>query len=324
VQAQNIAVGIIIGFIVGAGTLYVAQDYVLPTENTVQENTVDEKNMDEYKQWATGEFEKYQEYSEQLKTQIDDLVSENQKLQNDLYNAKQPSMEDLLEKARLKVEAESLKGDLERLFEAFEEKTYEPKVTMSDQTVSWEFYDAQNNFYSWSLPIESYEGYIRAPEPTNTVRLQMDSGKIVTVRDHTQFVRQSFTEVIDQVYDNAGSDAGFIAQVWYIVSQLTTFSYDIGEDPRWAVETFTRGGGDCEDLAILIADMIRSSKHTKNWDVELIYFDSNNPTRAKDVNHVAVVVDYGDGALIIEPTAKTSNDAFYWNEEGISGWRYNV
>jgi len=199
-----------------------------------------------------------------------------------------------------------------------------PKATLDDQTVKWEFYDSRNNFYVWTLPIESYESYIRATEPQNTFRLQMDNGNVVTVRDHTQFVRESFKEVIDQVYDNAGSDRVFVYEVWYIVSQLTTYSTDIGEDPRWAVETFTRGGGDCEDLAILIADMIRSSKHSKNWDMEFVYFDSDNPSRAEKVNHVAIKIDFGEGHSFLEPTAKTLDALDYWNERGISGWYYDV
>jgi len=204
------------------------------------------------------------------------------------------------------------------------EKDSYPKTTLDDQTVTWEFYDSLDNFYVWTLPIESYESYIRATEPRDIFRLQMYTGDTVTVRDHTKFVRESFKDVIEEVYDNAGGDEEFIYGVWYIVSQLTTYSTDIGEDPRWAVETFTRGGGDCEDLAILIADMIKSSKHSKNWDIQFVYFDMDNPSRAKDVNHVAVTVDTGSLFYYIEPTAKTLDELNAWNEKGVTGWYFDV
>jgi len=59
---------------------------------------------------------------------------------------------------------------------------------------------------------------------------------------------------------------------------LTTFSEDIGEYPRYALETLTRKGGDCEDLVIRMAYMLRSSLHTRNWEIQMIHFDSKNPT----------------------------------------------
>ena len=268
------------------------------------------------------------------KEQASKLYRENQQLEGDIavlekdmkywknkYNAQVNSQ---------KLTLEDVYGDLlneyaqEPRKEYYQPKGDYPKATLSDQTVTWEFYDSIDNFYVWEMPIETYEGYIRAIEPDNTFRLTMDNGATVTVRDHTQFVLESFTEVIDQVYDNAGSDQDFVYQVWYIVSQLTTYSYDIGEDPRWAIETFTRGGGDCEDLAILIADMIKSSKHSKNWDVQFVYFDADNPSRAKDVNHVVVIVDSGGGHSFIEPTAKTLDAMNQWNKIGISGWFFDV
>ena len=175
-QAQNIAVGIIIGFIVGAGTLYVTQDYVLPTENTVQENTVDEKYLNEYKQWATGEIEKYQEYSEQLKTFVDDLEADNQKLRKELQYEKQPSLEDLLEKAALEAEiqrykdysqdledySKDVKDILEELREYVVTESTKPRTEINDQQINWHVTDSKGNQYNWSMPIETYENHHEA------------------------------------------------------------------------------------------------------------------------------------------------------------------
>lgn len=260
------------------------------------------------------------------KEQASKLYKENQQLEGDIAVLEKDVK---YWKKKYEVYHQNLLDLSDRFGEYLDEVDQEtqdsyPKTTLDDQTVTWEFYDSLDNFYVWTLPIESYESYIRATEPRDTVRLKMYDGDTVIVRDHTKFVRESFKDVIEEVYDSAGGDEEFIYSVWYIVSQLTTYSTDIGEDPRWAVETFTRGGGDCEDLAILIADMIKSSKHSKNWDIQFVYFDMDNPSRAKDVNHVAVTVDTGSLFYFIEPTAKTLDELNYWNEKGITGWYFDV
>jgi len=336
VQAQNIAVGIIIGFIVGAGTLYVAQDYVLPTENTVQENTVDEKYLNEYKQWATGEIEKYQEYSEQLKTFVDDLEADNQKLRKELQYEKQPSLEDLLEKAALEAEiqrykdysqdledySKDVKDILEELREYVVTESTKPRTVIDNQQINWHVTDSKGNQYDWSMPIETYENQIKRFEPQDTLRLELTgTGEVFTVRDHTKFVQRGFEKVIDDIYDNAIGDTDFAYEVWYIVSQLTTYSYDIGEDPRWALETLSRGGGDCEDTAILIAEMLKSSKYTTDWEIQLVYFDAYNPNNPKTMNHVAVAIDDGEYNYILESTSKES--PYSW-PDGVRGWFFDV
>ena len=50
-------------------------------------------------------------------------------------------------------------------------------------------------------------------------------------------------------------------------------------------------GGDCEDLAILIADILVSSKCTKDWTIQYVYMDADNPTSANDLNHVILYVN---------------------------------
>ena len=65
----------------------------------------------------------------------------------------------------------------------------------------------------------------------------------------------------------------FIWEVWYIVSQLTEYNSDqdyyVGDEGRYALDTLARGGGDCEDLVILIADMLMSSETYKGLDVRI-------------------------------------------------------
>ena len=115
-----------------------------------------------------------------------------------------------------------------------------------------------------------------------------------------------------------------IYEIWYIVSQLTMYSPDIGEHPRYAIETLTRGGGDCEDTAILMADMLRSSKYTEDWIIQMVYFDSVSPNNPKKVDHVALVVDTGEKCGILETTAKDVVDLITWDVDSIVGWWSDV
>jgi hypothetical protein len=45
--------------------------------------------------------------------------------------------------------------------------------------------------------------------------------------------------------------------------------------PRYPLETFLAGGGDCEDTSILFASMIKAAP--VDWEVDLVYMDSDKP-----------------------------------------------
>ena len=198
---------------------------------------------------------------------------------------------------------------------------YENKnsTVIENGKIKWKIFDSKNNQYDWELPIQTYESYIK-----NTIYrtqiIQYSDGRQHEIGEFSDYVETSFTNVIDDVYENSSSDSNFIYEIWYIVSQLTTYSLDIGEHPRYALETLTRGGGDCEDTAILMADMFKSSKHTKNWNIQMVYFDSDNPSDPQLVNHVALAVTTGEKFGILETTAKTIDDLTMWDVNSIVGW----
>ena len=152
----------------------------------------------------------------------------------------------------------------------------------------------------------------------------MDDGSTQYIGDFRTYVKTSFVNVIDDLYDNSISDEDFIYEVWYAVSKLTTYSIDIGEYPQYALETLARGGGDCEDMVILIADMLRSSSHTKSWKIQMVIFDMDNIESAKTVNHVALKVDTGKESFIIEATAQDKNTMGMWGGKTINGWWIDV
>ncbi|MGI0061200.1 MAG: hypothetical protein ACREBA_01970 [Nitrosotalea sp.] len=196
-------------------------------------------------------------------------------------------------------------------------------ISISNETEYWNFCDSKGNSYQWSMPLSTYDYNVQRTKPISYLSLQMPDGSTRTVVDYTKFVEPDFTNVIDQVYDRAGSDGQFIYEVWHIVSQMTTYNKDITNNNLWPLEVLGRGGGDCKDLSILIASMIRSSEHTKDWKVQLVYLDFDNPTSPKTVNHMIVEVDTGTGRYTIEATAK-NNGLHAWDGTNIFGWRYDV
>ena len=70
--------------------------------------------------------------------------------------------------------------------------------------------------------------------------------------------------------------------------------------------------------------MIKSKKHTGNWKIQMVYFDSHNPTNPKHVNHVALVVDIDTFRGILETTAKNISDLNIWNINNVIGWYSDV
>lgn len=196
-----------------------------------------------------------------------------------------------------------------------------PLTSIIDQKIHWHMSDSKGNVYNWQMPIETYENLIKYHPIQKIVFSNPDVGQEYDSIDFSPYVGKNFASVIDQLYDNSINDYDFGYEVWYIVSQLTTYSYDIGEDPRWALETLSRGGGDCEDTAILIADMLRSSTHTKNWKIKLYYFDAQNPKNPQTINHVVVYVDDGKNNYILESTDKLN--PYQWID-GITGWHVDV
>ena len=204
-----------------------------------------------------------------------------------------------------------------------------PITTISGTEVSWEFYDSKGNYYKWSMPIVTYENLIQ-PSRDYSLYQTYDNpkyinlnGRNIPVPNFDGFVGESFSEVIDGIYDNSYDDSDFIYEVWYVVSQLTVYDEDVTPESegRFALETFTRTGGDCEDLVILIADMLMSSGHTRHWKLQYVMMDSDNPLDPQDMNHVVLHVEDGQYGYYIEATGPPSWDYY---PDGVNGWWFDV
>ena len=204
-----------------------------------------------------------------------------------------------------------------------------PLTTISGTQVNWKFYDSKGNFYTWSMPISTFEDLIQPSRDYSLYQIYDNpnyielNGLDVPVPNFDGFVQDSFSEVIDEIYDNSHDDSDFINEVWYVVSQLTVYDKDVTleSEGRYALETFTRTGGDCEDLVILVASMLMSSSNTSHWEFQYVMMDSNNPLDPQDMNHVILYVDDGQYGYYIEATAPPRWDYY---PDGVIGWWFDV
>ena len=199
----------------------------------------------------------------------------------------------------------------------------------SDNKITWNIYDSKGNNYVWEIDGETYDDMIinghdlSISNSKKPLYLITDYGNEISTFRYDGFVYGAFEVIIDDIYNNSDSNSDFIWEVWYIVSQMTVYDLDVDEesDGRYALETLVRQGGDCEDLVILIAEMLKSSSHTKDWDFQYVYLDSDNPKNPQTVNHVILSVYDGEYNHYIEATGEPSWD-YYPN--GVSGWRFDV
>lgn len=109
-----------------------------------------------------------------------------------------------------------------------------------------------------------------------------------------------FEPIALEFFSRHSDDESKVREVWNMVTQLNTYSKEITETPRLPLETLLLGGGDCEDLAILTASILKAM--SSEWNVKLVYMDGDNPTNINEINHVTVYVDTGRYKTFVEST----------------------
>ena len=269
----------------------------------------------------SSETEKLKTQNQEIQKNLDDLTEKYNSLQEQYQEELAISKALLGSYYELSDESKNYENEVNKWIDQEQSK---PTTTIHDQIIYWHMTDSEGNMYDWTFPVSDYEKYVTGDRYNDELYFQSGNGESFSVLDHTRYVRTSFSDVIDDVYKNSIDDQDFMYEVWYITSQLTTYSYDIGEYPRWAVETLSRGGGDCEDTTILILDMLKSSQYTKDWKFEMLYFDSDNIENPDTINHVVPVITINGDTWIIESTAKTEEEMNKWNEMSVDGWAVEV
>lgn len=236
--------------------------------------------------------------------------------------------------AELKALNFKLENDLENSLQA-------PYVSIDDQTVHMKF-KRQNVLYEfetilndgtlvnlpqdlieWTIPFSSlessvYNGIIMRND-LDTMNLRTDNGKKFRVVNFEPFVQpKPFENVMSDFDKEYKTDFELIDAVWNIVEQLTTYSEEIEETPKYPLETLFSGGGDCEDTAILMASLLKAVP--RNYEVKLVYMDADNPLDPQEMNHVAVYVKAPLVTYIIETTTK--GELYSYDE--VDGWYIDV
>ena len=318
---------------------------ILPT--SYADSTISLDYFKKYQQWAKDVIEIYknwgielQEKNLKLNHDVTELTNKNKKLQSEIKNQQAKYVNEYKHSTSLERDYDKLVDDYnflvnnhnslidntKELDEWVKSEEKKPKTTIYNGTVNFEFYDSKENYYNWAVPIETYENYVTLERDLQYFDLRYPSGKIETHEDFTIFVEgDMFKDVIDVLYENSKDDYDFLKEVWYVTSNFSTYGYDIGEYPRYAIETFVRGQGDCEDTSILLSEMLRSSKYTKNWTIQLVYMDADNESNPKNINHIAVYVSNGDWGQVIETTSGSKEYGLEaYDNTDLQSWGFDV
>lgn len=128
-------------------------------------------------------------------------------------------------------------------------------------------------------------------------------------------IASNFTPLAEEFHTRYQSVQERIHEAWNFVTQLNDYVADIGETPRFPLETLLMGGGDCEDSAILLGSILYSMPDDLN--PKFWYIDADNPTSPQKINHVIVSAETNDEAYLIETTS-TQEMLPYDSVEGFS------
>ena len=187
----------------------------------------------------------------------------------------------------------------------------EPNID-STELISKEYKFEYDNFeWTWDIQIPKslYDYYKALP------RSQTQNYSVYVTHPLADEYIQALSEKISQAASDNNYDsfqtislaAAFVQSLPY-TSDLVSTGYD--EYPRYPIETLVDNGGDCEDTAILAADLIRHL----GYDAVLIIF-SGTP---QSPGHCAVGVKGDDS--INGSYYNYNNNKYYYLETTGSGW----
>ncbi len=246
-----------------------------------------------------------------LQNQYSNLQGELTYLQNQYNNLQNEHQELLAEYTDTKLKYANILEELEQSLKI-------PYVVISGREITCAWKDRGGELHKWTWSVDHYRAWIENPKPSETVRLNC-GGTVYTMRNLVPYVRtESFSKVISSFYKECASERVFAQEMFNLVIQLTAYSTEIGEVPRWPVETLTEAGGDCEDLAILFASLLKAAPYP--YKLSLVYMDSNNPTDPQNPNHVVVWVEACDWKSFVDCTSDQGWN--YYTE--VVGWYYKL
>ncbi len=237
------------------------------------------------------------------------------------YNELLASHNDLIDDYNeLTTQFEQYVEEVEEYSEQFEGAIVPPYLLVENREVNLVFHNLDGDLEYWNWKVEALEasvlrGYFMREMDISTLnylgwhdianRFTTDS-KYVQLRgrralDFRPYIMEdAFEPIASEFFARHPDDESKIREVWNMVTQLNKYSTEITETPRLPLETLLLGGGDCEDLAILTASILKAMP--AEWDVSLVYMDGDNPTNINELNHVTVYVDTGRYKTFVEST----------------------
>lgn len=281
---------------------------------------------------------------EQLSKDYETLKSENSGLTNEYnslvgrynslsneYVALQGNYENLsAEHASLKTTYDSLLTDYNytvQSYSAFQQVAISPPyIYTRERKVHLVFKKLDGSLLRWTIDSDWLEYHLRRGDELRK-HLNYDlslynefTDETYSVVDDRDFIDATpFTNLMADLYAASPNDYAFLNEVWNIVAQLTAYTSEIQETPRFPMETLLSGGGDCEDHAILFASMILAAP--TSWEVKFIYMDGEHPNQPQTMNHVIVQVVTSGGPYLVEATSKVSMNPY---TDGVYGWSYSI
>ncbi len=200
-----------------------------------------------------------------------------------------------------------------------------PYIVIHDRLVDTTFYDTDGTLITWETPFSGLEYDIEnganmrrsiVDGESQTVVVTTQDGTALQIRDFSLFITpKTFSKVIPSLYARSSSPHEFIYRLWHIIGQLSHYASETTETPRYPLETFLAGGGDCEDLSILLVSMIRAAP--TDWYSDLVYVDSKSLHYPVDPDHVVVYINTGQQSFIVETTENTVMLPY---QDGVTGW----
>lgn len=200
-----------------------------------------------------------------------------------------------------------------------------PYIFVHDRLVDVVLYGVNGELISWTTPFSELESDIEngsdmrrliVDENQQTRQVLRADGSPIYVRDFSSFITtETFETVVPELYRRSPAPYDFIHQAWYMIGQLSNYANEEIETPRYPLETLLAGGGDCEDLAILLASMLKTAP--VDWTIDLLYVDIKNLHDPQEINHVLVYVNTGAETFIIETTSDIEMLPY---PEGVTGW----
>jgi hypothetical protein len=191
-----------------------------------------------------------------------------------------------------------------------------PYTVMSGRRITWAWIDTNGSLNKWSMPIDTYRSWIA--KPTNDEFLTLSKNRqAFSVIDYRPFmVSEVWSDVVPDYAKRCPDGLSFAREMFNLVTQLDTYSTE--DAPHWPVETFTEGGGDCKNLSILFASLLKASPFP--YKLQLVYMDSDHPEDPVAVNHVFIGVTSSGATVSVDCTSKTGWGS--WTK--FNGWMFDI